>query len=307
MATLEDAAEELVTRLKGLDSEIEESEQKLTGFRERVAETTAGLEHEWTALHEAANGFFALVHEQQEQLLQQARQTLQQLGEAHEAVGRDGGQAQQELAEGKAGVDALATHASGLEPGVDSLAHDAGEAPAQALAQRAQELQQELAKAVDEARDFLHDEVVPALEQAAQDVHQRCEDLHRELAEEHTQELQQAYQDWESKLGQLEEYVASKSFEASRQHAHDVVDYALDECEKGCTHQLEDLQHVVGVLVTQLQQLAGEAEHAAEALVDQAGAQLLNELDLAHTTGSGAVAALDAVKQRLAAHTFMEM
>jgi DNA repair exonuclease SbcCD ATPase subunit len=307
MATFEDAAEELLTRLNGLDSEIEESEHKLTGLRERVTETTTGLESDWTSLHEAANTFFSLVHDQQERLEQQARKALQHLGAAQQAVDRDGGQVHHELAGGKGHVDALATRAAGLEPGVDSLAADAGEAPAHALAQRAHELQQELARLVDEARDFFHDDVVPALQQAAQDVHQGCEDLHRVLAEEQAAALDQAYQDWEAKLGQLEEYVATKGFQASRQHAHDVVDYALDECQKACQPPLDELQQLVGVLVMQLQQLAAEAGQATQTLVDQAGAHLLQELERAHTTGTGAVTALDAVKQRLATYSFLEV
>jgi hypothetical protein len=307
VATLEDAAEELVARLGSLDSEIEESEHALTDLRERVAHATTDLEGDWTALHDAANAFLSTLHDQQELLDQRLRQSLQHVGEAQQATDRDGGQAHRELAEGQAHVEALAAHAEGLEPAVDSLATEAGEAPAHSLAQRAQELQQELARVVDEARDFLHDDVLPALQQAAQEVHDGCEELHRALAEEHTAALTQAYQDWEAKLGQLEEYVAGKGFEASRQHAHDVVDYALDECQKACQQPLEDLQHLVGVLVTQLQELATDSEHATQTLVDQAGAHLLQELERAHTTGQGALAALDAARQRLAAYSFVEM
>jgi len=62
----------------------------------------------------------------------------------------------------------------------------------------------------------------------------------------------------------------------------------------------------VGLLVGQLGELATQVHQSAEALVTQAGAELVHELEQAHTSGQSAVTALDAVKQRLAGYSFME-
>ncbi len=307
MATLEDAAEELVVKLRGLDSEIEESSHKLEELRDRVEDVGEDVEKEWTALGEAVTSFLDKVREEQEALDRQAQETLQGVSDAHQAVAEDGAAARTEIAEGHAQLEALGQHATGLEPGVESLTADAGEAPARSLAERAHELQQELERVVEEARDFLRDEVVPAVEHVATDVRERCQELHRELAEEMTGALQQAFDDWEPKVDQLEEYVATKGFQTSQHHAHDVVDYALEECQTACGHQLEDLQQLVGILVTQLGELATEVHHSADTLVTQAGTELAQELDRTRDAGVNAVAALDAVRQRLAAYSFVEV
>lgn len=305
MATLEDAAEDLVVKLKALDAEIEESDQKLEDLRERVETAVREVEQDWTDLTEAVTSLLDKVREEGEQLDQQTQETLQAVTDAHNAVGENATAAQNEIAQANAEIDALGQQATGLEPVVESLVADAGEAPARSLADRARELEQELSKLVDEARAFLRDEVVPAIEQVAEDVRERCEVLHRSLAEEQTQALQQAYDEWEGRVDELEDYVLKQGYQASRQHAKDVVEYAMDECETGSLEQVEELQQVVGILETQLQELATEVERASKDLVDQNGEKLTRELDEAREAAVKAVAGLDKMKQELAERSFM--
>jgi uncharacterized coiled-coil DUF342 family protein len=307
MATLEDAADDLVVKLRGLDSEIEESGQKLEDLRQRLETVSGEVAQEWTALAEAASSFLEKVREEQEQLHQQTQQTLQGVAEAQNAVAQDGAQARAEIADGRTQLDALGQHATGLEPGVASLATEAGEAPAQGLAERARELEQELTRVVEEARDFLRGEVLPAVEEVADDLRDRGRELHRMLANETTAALQQAFDEWESKVDGLEEYVVTQGYHASHQHARDVVEYAADECEAACLQQLDDLQQLVGALLAQLKELAAGVEQTAANLVTQAGAELTQELDRTHTAATDAVAALDRVKQELSAYSFVEV
>jgi DNA repair exonuclease SbcCD ATPase subunit len=306
VATLEDAAEELVVKLRGLDSEIEESEHRLEELRGRMDAVAHDVEEDWTALTTAVTSFLEKVHTEQEALDTQAKETLAGVGGAQQAVAEEGAAARSEIAEGTGQLEGLAQHATGLAPAVESLAEQAGEAPAKGLAERAHALQQELERAVNEARDFLHDELVPAVEQVATDVHQRAQAVHDALAQEMAQALQHAYEEWEPKVGELEEYVESHGFETSQQHAHDVVEYALGECRTGCGHHVDEVHQLVGLLVTQLGELASEVHKSAEALVMHAGADLIHELEQARTSGQGAVTALDSVKQRLAGYSFME-
>jgi hypothetical protein len=100
--------------------------------------------------------------------------------------------------------------------------------------------------------------------------------------------------------------VASKGFQASHQHAHDMVEYVVEECETLCTQQLDDLHQLVGVLVTQLQELAHEMQDAAKTLVADAGQKLSEELDHTRQSAATAVSALDKVKETLTEHKYME-
>jgi hypothetical protein len=306
MATLEDAAEDLVVKLRRLDAEIEESDQKLEGLRERVETVTREVEQEWTDLTEAVTSFLEKAREEGQQLDEQARETLQAISDAHNSVGENATAAEGEIKEETAKVDALGQHAAALEPTVEPLVTEGAEEPARALAERARELEQELEKVVGEARDFLRDEVVPALEQAADDVRERCEELHRTLADEHAEALQKAFDEWEGRVDELEDYVLKQGYEASHEHAKAVVVYALEECETGSLAQVEELQQLVGILETQLQELATEVERASSSLVERSGAELARELDEARQAALKAVAGLDKVKGELAERSFME-
>jgi chromosome segregation ATPase len=306
MATLEGAAEQLVVKLRGLDSEIEESEQKLEALTERVETVARDVEKDWTALAEAAASLLDRLREGQQTLQQQDQQTVQALNGAHRALAEEAAQARSEVAEGRTALDGLAHHATVLEPGVDSLAAEAGESPAVSLAERARDLQQELARIVEEARDFLRDDVVPAAEQTADEVREACGDVRRLLADE-AASLQHAFDEWESKVDGLEDYVMTQGYKASHQHARDVVEYAVEECDTGCRQHLDDLQQLVGVLLGQLKDMAGEIDQSVEALVTRAGADLLQELEGTRTSATDAVAALDRVKQQLSSYSFVEV
>lgn len=160
---------------------------------------------------------------------------------------------------------------------------------------------------MEQARDFLQDEVAGAASDAAEEIKQVCEMLHGMLTEVATSTLQQVYDEWESMVDRLEEYVVSQGYEASHQHARDVVEYAVEECDTACHQQLDEVQQVVGVLVGQLKEMAAEVERSAEGLVSQAGAALLQELDRTEQEATAAVAALDRVKQELAQYSFVEV
>lgn len=283
MATLEDAAEELVVKLRGLDSEIEESERKLEELRGRMEGVSEEVDEGWTALAAAATSFLDALHAEQEALDTQARETLEGVGGAQQAVSEEGGASRARIDQGTAQLEGLAQHATSLAPAVESLAEQAGE-----------------------ARDFLQDELAPAVEQVATDVRQRSQEVHTALAQEMTAALQQAFEEWAPKVDDLEAYVTGRGFETSRQHARDVVEYAMGECRTACGHSLDEVHHLVGVLVTELAELASGVHVATDALVTQAGADLLQELERARTCGQGAVTALDAVKQHLASYSFME-
>lgn len=306
MATLEDAAEDLVVKLRGLESEIAESGQKLEALRDRMETARTDLEADWTDLADAVESLMDTVREQGQQLEDESDEALQAVAGAHEAVGENARGAQAEIGQAAAGLDALGQQASALAPEMDSLVADGVEAPAQSLEDRAQELQQELGRLVDEARDFFQDEVVPAVEQMEGDVRQRCQELHRTLTEDRAQPLQDVFDEWSGHIDEVETYVVQHGYATSRQHAHDVAEYAMEKCESGCRQHLEELTQVVGLLEGQLRQLATGLEHSGDGLAQQAGRRLLDELEEARQAAQRAVTGLDSVRQELAAHSFME-
>jgi len=305
VATLDDAAEALVVKLRGLDSEIEESEHRLDELRGQIETTSHEVEQEWTALTEAVTSFLEKVHEEQDRLGQETQHALQVTADTQQAVATSGAEAGSEIAESQAHLGALAQHATGLQPAVESLAAEAGEAPAHSLGERADQIEQELAHALDEARDFLRNEVVHEVEQVAQEIRDRCLALRTALAEESTAALQAAFDDWESKVDELEEYVSTQGFQASHQHAHDVVEYALGECQTAFTEQLDQLRQVVEVLAGQLQELTAEVQGSGDTVVVETGAELGMGLDGTRDAVANALSALSSVRDLLASYSFV--
>lgn len=307
MATLEDAAEELVVKLRGLDSEIEESERQLEDLHQRVDHVRGEVDQDWTALSEAVTAFLHKLGEEQTELAQQVQTTRQAIADAQQAMAEDGAQARAEIGQGHSQLDALGQHATGLQPGVQSLATEAGEAPAKALAEQAHALEQELQQLAEDARTFLHDDVLPAITQTATDFHEQCQELHRQMAEEITAALQETFGEWESKVEQAEQYVGTHAFQASRPHAHDSVTAALGECKTASGQQLDSLQQLIGLLTGQLQEFGTQAHDAGQAVVAQASAEMLQQLDQLRAAAAQAVTALDAVKGQLAGYGFVSM
>jgi hypothetical protein len=306
VATLEDAAEDLVIKLRGLESEIAESDQKLENLRERMEAATRDVEEDWTDLTEAVQSLLDKIREEGDQIDRQGEETLQGVTDAHNALGENATNAHGEIGQAAAELDALGQQATTMEQAVEPLVHDGIEAPAQALEDRARELEQELGRLVDEARAFLVDEVVPAIEQVAQDVAERCQELHRSLAEDRAEPLQQVFGEWSGHIDEMETYVLDQGYNTSHQHALDVVEYVVDECETASRQHLEGLTQLVGLLEGQLQQFATEMERAGRELTDQSGTRLLRELDEAKAAADRAVSGLDRVRQELAARSFME-
>lgn len=306
MATLEDAAEDLVLKLRGLDAEIAESDHKLETLRERMQTAKHDVEEDWSDLTEAVESFLGTVRDEEEQLDRQGEETLQAVVDAHNALGENATNAHGEIEQAAADLDALGQQAAELEPQVESMVHDGVEEPAQGLGERARELEQELGRLVDEARDFLIEEVVPGIEQVADDVRERCQELQRSLTEDRTQPLQEVFDEWSGHIDELERYVLQQGYDASHQHALDVVAYAIDECETGSRQRVEELTQVVSLLEGQLRQLATEVDRAGDSLTNQSGARLLRELDEAREAAERTVSGLDRVRQELAARSFMD-
>lgn len=306
MATLEDAAEDLVVKLRGLDEEIAESDRQLETLRERMEGAKRDVEEDWSDLTEAVESFLRKVHDEEEQLERQGETTLQAVVDAHNALGENATSAREEMGQAAGELDALGQQAVALTPQVDVLVNEGVETPAQALEDRVKELETELGTLVDEAREFLTQDVVPGIEQVAADVRERCQELHRTLTEDRTQPLQEVFDEWSGRIDEVERYVLEQGYGASHQHALDVVEYALDECETRSKDRVQELTQVVALLEGQLRQLASEVERTGDDLTRQSGARLLRELDEAREAAERALSGLEHVRQELAARSFMD-
>jgi hypothetical protein len=281
MGTLDDAAEQLLVKLKGLDSEIEESLHALDAVRERMDGTATEVDGQWSALADAVRSLVERAREEQERLTGDAQRALDACGAAGNAVQRTGGEVPAAVAGAVAQAEALAHHVQEVVPPLER-ALAGGEQAAHALGERARALEEELARLFEEAGAFLRDDVAAML---------------GELAEA-------AYADWEERVACLEEYVATRGFLASHEHARAVVDWALAECRSACEERLSAARALVVEVNRPLDALAS-AIAAASATLAEHGATLLDAVAAGADGALKAQAALDSVERQLASYSFM--
>ena len=127
------------------------------------------------------------------------------------------------------------------------------------------------------------------------------------MAEEATTSLQEAFDAWESKVDELEAFVATQAFAASHQNAGEYVEWAVDECREAFDGQLDALRQLGDVLEGQLQEMAVEVKRSADTLVEQSGAALTKDLDETNQVLAEALQALAGVKALLASYSFVQV
>ncbi len=307
MATLDDAAEALVVKLQGLDSEIEDSQHRLADLGARLEATGHEVEQEWIALTEAVAALLRKIQEEQQQLDHEVQQAHHATTDTQQAVSTSGAEANSEIAESGEHLEALAQHANALHATLESLATEAGETPAHDLTQRVGQIEEELAHALDEARDFVQNDVVHGIEELGHDIRDRCQALRTSLAEGHTQALKAAFDEWETKVEGLEQYVRTQGFQASHQHVHDVVEYALTECQTAFTQQLEQIHQMVEALVGQVREVSAEVQGARDTVVVHTGNGLETGLDGTRDSVANALSSLGSVRDLLAGYSFIQV
>src|SRR5262245_7193303 len=122
MATLEDAADDLVIKLKSLDSEIEESERQLADLRARIQHVEEEVQHEWTAFEAALSSFIDKVEAQESRLDQAAASSLEEATEALAAIRPQHFELRDRLNVGQAQLAGLTAQVAAREPELASLA-----------------------------------------------------------------------------------------------------------------------------------------------------------------------------------------
>ena len=305
MATLEDAAQDLVEKLEQLDGECQEAQQAFAAQLEGLAELDAGIAQEWDSLSEAVTSFLERVQEQAALLAQDGNDATNELGSLRGEIEGAQSEAEAELVGSRDDVAALAEHLRSLEPAVESLVTSGGEAPIAALRQLAESVREQLEQALGEAGDFLQD-VVTELGAVAQDVEERSEALRAHIAEECTEQLQNGFETWQGNVEELEELVKGK-LEELPANAREVVEYAMAECVAGHEEELDRVLALIPTIEQEIEQLKSTIDETATDIGEEALGALTERLSSVSQSITTTTEALDRVKQLLASYTFVTM
>jgi hypothetical protein len=292
MATLEDAADDLVIKLRSLDSEIEESERQLADLRARITHVGEEVQREWTAFEAALSAFVDKVEGQESRLDQAASSSLEGATEALAAIRPQHVEVRDMLNVGQAQLAGLTAQVAARQPELASLADADGLQPAQALAQVATRQVAATEKAAGSVQRFLEETVPAELDQDAQDVRAESQSIADWMTEQAAAALQSAFDEWEGKADELEDLVAAQAFFASHTHAQDALAKVLDACGDRCGDHLDDYVQGAALAAQTVRELATATETAGESL-EAAATGLVNELDDAAGTAEVMVGVLD--------------
>jgi hypothetical protein len=307
VATLEDAAEELVSKLKELDHEVEEGAQAISSLGGKLDTATGKIEEEWKALGERVTAFLEKVNEQAERVNTDVNESGQALAELQNGIGSDRSEAGAAVEGARGEVSGLEEHVRAQQAPLEAMIAEQVEAPLEQLAGQAEKVKDSLEQVLSDAREFLENEVVGALTDMGDQIREKVDEVREGPIQECADALEGAYEKWQTALAHMEETVVERSYAAAPDHAQEVIDYALGECKKAYEEGLDDLTGVAEVVEGALDELQQEASRRADAL-RQEGQEALSsghgELTQALTEAAGA---LDAVKQLLASFTFVQM
>jgi hypothetical protein len=270
MADLETAADVALVKTKELSAHIDKAEAAFAELEDKLEDAKAQFDTDWTALEEKARVLLDLARAQATGIAEEgeeARQALTQLDEslAHAASDWDGA-----VEGGIAETAALGAHVAEQQPLVAAAGAEAAAATS-ALAERADAIEAQLQQALADVRTLLETDVANELREMQESVRERAEALRVSFAEQSDTVLAEALAGWEQQLAQVEE-VIDEEFARARQHAADVVEFSLQECQRGHDEAWAEIAGFVESLGGLMQRL-GEAVAARTAeLGDRRGA-----------------------------------
>jgi len=308
VATLETAAEDLVRRITSLDGEVEAAKERLAKLKELVANQGQQIDQDWIELARQVGELIQKASEERGKLDQDSQQAQAALSQL-EAGGKAAQSAfDSALEQAESDVKTFGDAIGDQEDPTEELIEQGVETPLEDLKTGAEEVADALEQAIEEARTFLEDDVAAGLSNLRDELEQRVDALNETLGgEECATALQEAFDDWAEKIDQVEELVNEQGFEAAREHAQEVVDWALGECADAHEEELDRLGDVVEVVEEALNELKSDVGECQTDVGEEGRSALEDAMNETSQALANMTATLDAVKAFLARYTFVEL
>jgi hypothetical protein len=304
MTDLEAAADAALLRVKELAGAVEEAEEACEDLERELSRARAQLEADGEAVREKAEALVDAAREQSAQLGHHG-------GQAEAALAALAGAVRSAQSEGDQAVEAAATAASGFAehvsdaraPAADRL--EQGRADAHALVDHASEVQTALERALAEAGELVGGTLVGDLQAAQEAVRRQAAKASTVMQEELVASIEGAYERWDTKVAELEAFMAD-FFDDARRHGDETVTRCLEQCTQGHSEAVEEMGEAVrATLLPSIQELA-QAVEVAGALVGETAEGLTGGLGATASAVEDATRGLEGVRQLLASYTFVQ-
>jgi ABC-type transporter Mla subunit MlaD len=279
MSDLRTAAPNAAEKVSELQADLAAARQSLSTLDALATRVAEQMDEDWTAFTERVEALLARAGQERAAVGQRTQAAGQALGELDAAVDMTRQATEQGLEGAAAAVsefaDTVEATTTQVDQALDTL-DDAGEQ----LAAQVQSTGETAATGMDEARDFLQNEVFSGLRDL-QEVVQREKDAFVQSFNEATAELQESYETWQDRLDDTQRIV-EEAFAEAREHLEQVTQFSLEQCAAAYDAELSQIGQLAARLDAAVDQLA-EAVRKAQADVPPAGTELQKELDAGAT------------------------
>ena len=307
MATLETAADELVRKLTTVDGEVEQAKERFAKLKELVTSLEEQIDQDWIQLAGQVGELIQKANQERGKIQQDSQQAQAALSQLDASGDTAQGAFDSALEQAESDAREFEGAIGDQEDPTEELIEQGVETPLDALRTGAEEVADALEQVLEEARTFLEDEVASGLSAMRDELEARVDALNETLAEECATALQDAFDDWTEKVEEIEELVDEQGFEAARDHAQEVVDWAIAECAGSHQEELDQLADVVGVVEDALTELRSDVGVCQTDVGEEGRGALEEALSETGQALANMTATLDSVKAFLARYTFVEM
>jgi chromosome segregation ATPase len=298
--TLEAAAIDAIAKVKSLESQFDESDKAVAELKSLSDRLSSQLD-DWNELRDQVASFKQVVEQEKAELATEAEETAQALAALRAAIDDARAQALEEIEDAQEEVATLGERASAAGNRVGhSLSKLTG--TLEALAEGAQEVASQLEQNLSDAEEWTRTEVPAQIQKLQEAIEDQVQDLESGIADCKT-ELQGTYDNWDEQIGEVADFVKAE-FEDTATHAREAVEMVVTELGEAVNAAVDDVLEVAARLVTAIDKLTeraregGSPVEAFGLVADQAVPASNQEMDTA-------LQALDRVKERLAALSFM--
>jgi DNA repair exonuclease SbcCD ATPase subunit len=306
MATLEDAATDLVDRLKALEGRSDEAEKAFADLEARISHVSDQLESDSDALTERVRTFIQHVHDAKNRLDQEGQEAGAALKALDDAAESARSEQQGEVQEARGEIQALQQHVEAVEGQVGTMLQHVLEA-AGGLKAQADETENNLEQALAEARKLLEEGLTPDLERLQDEIKQQVDELHSTINDKCTGELQDAYDDFAAKLDEVETTLEAEAFGKAPDHARETVEAAFKECADAYREELDEIVASAAKLEAAIHELEQEVDEVKSDAVGGGKDDLLEKMTDTDDGLGQMQQALSEVKALLGRFSFVRM
>ena len=304
MAELEAAADAAVVSVKKFEDEVTEAEEALKELEEQAERLQGQLTTAWATVEACLTAFSKAIEAQRVESGEDGQRAQQALGEVTTALGTARGEGEAELLGARDELLGFGQRVDGVRPTVANFSDDL-RTLAQSVADRAGQIETQLDLALNEARDFLGVQMVEDLRGIASALQERGMAVEAMVTTQCVTALDAAYQDFETKVGELETLIEEKAFTEPADHAREVVEFSIGEYRQAQNGALEVLAGNVRDLELELANLT-ESLGRRRTEIDTDKDAFDQEAQLVESLAADMAAALNSVKALMASYTFVE-